>query len=95
MRQCKNDINTTRQQNKNVRGERLYNIEGMAFASQSFLSTPPAPQKNSFCPDPHKNCVVHVQLHKKQASNCLYLHGLLRSRTIIGRDQWNNFKVII
>ena len=84
-----------RKVNKNVRGERLYNIEGLAFASQSFLSTPAAPQNNSFCFDPLKNCVVVHELHKKQASNCPYLHGLLRSRTIIGRDQWNNIKVII
>lgn len=87
MSYCINETIMRPHQNKNMYGERLYNIEGLAFALHSFLSTPPAPQKNSFCPDPLKNCVVVHELHKKEANNCLYLPGLLRPHAIQGRDQ--------
>lgn len=84
-----------RKVNKNVCGESPIKHWGLVFCSDSFLSTPPHLLNNSFCSDPLKNCVVVHELHKKEANNCLYLPGLLRSRTIIGRDQWNNIKVII
>ena len=81
--------------NRNRRVESPINYRGIEFALLRVLSTPPHLLKNSFCSDPLKNCVVVHELHKKQASNCLYLPGLLRPHAIQGGDQWNNIKVII
>ena len=71
--------------NKNVRMGRLYDIEGLMFRSDSFLSTPPAPIKNSFCSDQSKNCVVHAQPHKKRVDNSLICDQVNGLRSIRGR----------
>ena len=94
--QCKNNMreaqgmkqNSMKQgcnRNKNVRMGRLYNIEGLAFASQSFLSTPAPSLKNSFCYDQSKNCVVHAQPHKKRVDNGLICDQVNVLRSIKGR----------
>ena len=70
--------------NKNACGESTYNIEGLAFASQSFLSTPAPSLKNSFCSDQSKNCVVHAQPHKKQSDNGLIYARINDLRSIRG-----------
>ena len=71
--------------NKNACGESTYNIEGLAFVSDSFLSTPPALIKNSFCSDQSKNCVVHAQPHKKRADNSLICGQINGLRSFRGR----------
>ena len=100
MRQCKNNMreaqgmkqNSMKQicfsrgmVNKNACGESTYNIEGLAFASQSFLSIPPHRLSNSFCSDPHKNCVVHAQPHKKKVDNGLIHARINALRSFKGR----------
>lgn len=82
---CINKAIMRRQRNKNVRMGRLYDIEGLAFASQSFLSTPAPSLKNSFCSDQSKNCVVHAQPHKKRVDNGLIYARINVLRSIRGR----------
>ena len=70
--------------NKNMCGESTYNIEGLMFRSDSFLSTPPARISNSFLSDQSKNCVVHAQPHKKQSDNSLICDQVNGLRSIRG-----------
>lgn len=74
-----------RKVNKNVCGESPIKHWGLVFCSDSFLSTPPHLLNNSFCSDPHKNCVVHVQLHKKRVDNGLIYARINVLRSIKGR----------
>ena len=82
---CINKAIMRRQRNKNACGESTYNIEGLAFASQSFLSTPAPSLKNSFCFDQSKNCVVHTQPHKKRVDNSLICGQVNGLRSFKGR----------